>query len=83
MVGVQLQDLSTMLQSWSVNASAFSIEETNPDTGVPYTFTEVFDQELPRGYIPDIAGCLTGFGFDLTCQFPEYPDLWLGCGYRF
>ena len=49
MIGVQLQDLSTMLQSWSVNASAFSIEETNPDTGVPYTFTEVFDQELPTG----------------------------------
>ncbi len=49
MIGVQLQDLSTMLQSWSVNASAFSIEETNPDTGAPYTFTEVFDQELPTG----------------------------------
>ncbi len=49
LLGVQLQDLSTMLQSWSVNASAFSIEETNPDTGVPYTFTEVFDQELPTG----------------------------------
>ncbi len=49
MVGVQLQDLSTMLQSWSVNAAAFSIEETNPDTGLPYTFTEVFDQELPTG----------------------------------
>ena len=49
MIGVQLQDLSTMLQSWSVNASAFSIDETNPDTGVPYTFTEVFDQELPTG----------------------------------
>ncbi len=49
MIGVQLQDLSTMLQSWSVNTSAFSIEETNPDTGAPYTFTEVFDQELPTG----------------------------------
>ncbi|MDE2644809.1 MAG: PorV/PorQ family protein [Bacteroidota bacterium] len=49
MVGVQLQDLSTMLQSWSVNASAFSIDETNLDTGAPYTFSEVFDQELPTG----------------------------------
>ena len=49
MIGIQLQDLSTMLQSWSVNTSAFSIEETNPDTGAPYTFTEVFDQELPTG----------------------------------
>ena len=47
--GVQIQDLSSMLQSWSVNTSAFSIEGTNPDTGKPYTFTEVFDQELPTG----------------------------------
>ena len=49
MLGVQIQDLSTMLQSWSVNTSAFAIEGTNPDTGAPYTFTEVFDQELPTG----------------------------------
>jgi len=49
MIGVQVQDLSTMLQSWSVNTPAFSIEATNPDTGAPYTFTEVFDQELPTG----------------------------------
>ncbi len=49
LVGVQIQDLSTMLQSWSVNTSAFSIEDTNPATGNPYTFTEVFDQELPTG----------------------------------
>ncbi|MCY4001512.1 MAG: PorV/PorQ family protein [Bacteroidetes bacterium] len=48
-VGVQIQDLSTMLQSWSVNTSAFTLEETNPETGNPYTFTEVFDQELPTG----------------------------------
>ena len=49
MLGAQLQDLSTMLQNWSVNTSAFSIEGANPETGVPYTFTEVFDQELPTG----------------------------------
>jgi len=48
-IGVQIQDVSTMLQSWSVNASAFSLDETNPETGNPYTFTEVFDQELPTG----------------------------------
>ncbi len=49
LIGVQIQDLSTMLQSWSVNTSAFSVEGTNPDTGNRYTFTEVFDQELPTG----------------------------------
>ncbi|MCY4160215.1 MAG: PorV/PorQ family protein [Bacteroidetes bacterium] len=49
MVGVQVQDLSTMLQSWSVNPSAFLIEGVNPDSGEPYTFIEVFDQDLPTG----------------------------------
>ncbi len=49
MIGVQIQDLSTMLQSWSVNASAFTIEDINPNTGSPYTFTEAFDQDLPTG----------------------------------
>ena len=48
-LGAQVQDVSTMLQSWSVNPSAFSIEGTNPDTGFPYTFQEVFAQELPSG----------------------------------
>ncbi|MCY4172070.1 MAG: PorV/PorQ family protein [Bacteroidetes bacterium] len=49
MIGVQIQDVSTMLQSWSVNSSAFAIEDINPNTGNPYTFVEVFDQELPSG----------------------------------
>ena len=48
-LGAQVQDVSTMLQSWSVNPSAFAIEGTNPDTGAPYTFQEVFAQELPTG----------------------------------
>jgi len=47
--GFQLQDASTMLQSWTVNPSAFAIEGTDPDTGLPYTFEEVFAQELPVG----------------------------------
>lgn len=49
LLGVQIQDVSTMLQSWSVNTAAFIIDGTNPATGQPYTFTEVFDQELPSG----------------------------------
>ncbi len=49
MLGANIQDASTMLQSWSVNASAFAIEGTNPATGEAYTFEEVFAQELPRG----------------------------------
>ena len=48
-LGFQLQDASTMLQSWTVNPSAFEIEGTNPATGSPYTFEEVFAQELPTG----------------------------------
>jgi len=48
-IGIQIQDVSTMLQSWSINTSAFTIEDINPSTGNPYTFTEVFDQELPTG----------------------------------
>ncbi|MFO8232729.1 MAG: PorV/PorQ family protein [Longimonas sp.] len=48
-LGVTVQDLSTMLQSWTINESAFSIDDTNPETGDPFTFGEVFDQDLPTG----------------------------------
>ncbi len=47
--GANLQDASTMLQSWSVNASAFDLEGESPATGQRQTFEEVFAQELPRG----------------------------------
>jgi hypothetical protein len=49
--GVTLQDLSTMLQSWSVNRDEFQLsgDDINPDTGQPYTFSEVFGQDLPEG----------------------------------
>ncbi|PEN14076.1 hypothetical protein CRI94_07005 [Longibacter salinarum] len=49
--GVNIQDLSTMLQSWSVNREEFQLngDEINPDTGQPYTFSEVFGQDLPQG----------------------------------
>ncbi len=40
-LGANLQDVTTMLQSWSVNASAFTLEDG--------TFEDVFGQELPRG----------------------------------
>ena len=48
-LGVQLQDASTMLQSWSINEDAFAIEGINPDTGEPFTFQETFGQALPEG----------------------------------
>ncbi|MFB6274501.1 MAG: hypothetical protein ABEL51_16580 [Salinibacter sp.] len=34
--GVVVQDLTTMLQSWSVNPSAFEVNCTNPLTGQPF-----------------------------------------------
>ncbi len=48
-IGVNVQDLSTMLQSWSINPDAFALETINPETGQPYTFEEAFGQELPKG----------------------------------
>ncbi len=47
--GINVQDASTMMQSWSINETAFSIDDVNPDTGQPFTFEEVFEQELPAG----------------------------------
>jgi hypothetical protein len=49
--GLTVQDLSTMLQSWSVNRGAFQLDDAdvNPETGEPYTFEEVFDQDIPDG----------------------------------
>ncbi len=35
-VGVHVQDLSTMLQSWSVNPDAFEVNCTNPIDGEPF-----------------------------------------------
>ena len=50
-LGLTVQDLSTMLQSWSVNRAAFELDggDVNPDTGEPFTFQEVFDQDIPDG----------------------------------
>ena len=50
-LGLTVQDLSTMLQSWSVNEAAFTLDadEINPDTGAPFTFGEVFNQDIPDG----------------------------------
>lgn len=48
-LGANVQDVSTMLQSWSVNPEAFSVDTVNPQTGAPYTFEELFEQELPQG----------------------------------
>ena len=45
-LGVNLQDLSTMLQSWSVNPDAF--QATDGD-GTPIPFEDAFGQDLPEG----------------------------------
>lgn len=47
--GVNLQDASTMRQNWSINRAAFEIDDINPETNQPYTFNEVFEQDLPAG----------------------------------
>lgn len=47
--GVNLQDASTMRQNWSINRAAFEIDDVNPETNQPYTFEEVFEQDLPAG----------------------------------
>ena len=44
--GANIQDVSTMLQSWSVNEEAFEV--TDPD-GNPMSFAEAFDAEVPAG----------------------------------
>jgi len=48
-LGMNVQDASTMQQNWSINTAAFAIDDINPDTGQPFTFEEVFEQELPQG----------------------------------
>ena len=44
--GATLQDLSTMLQSWSVNPDAF---QATDGEGNPISYEEAFGQELPEG----------------------------------
>lgn len=64
-LGLNLQDLSTMLQSWSVDPNAFAVDCTDedgvtyqacvdPDTGEPYAtnaerYEALFEQRLPEG----------------------------------
>jgi hypothetical protein len=63
--GAVIQDVSTMLQSWSINPEAFEVNCTNPVTEQPFDacrgedgsvlegnaarYEAVFDQELPSG----------------------------------
>jgi hypothetical protein len=63
--GATIQDLSTMLQSWSVNPNAFDVNCTNPVDGQPFEaclnddgsvidgsaarYEAVFSQEIPDG----------------------------------
>ena len=63
--GLVVRDLTTMLQSWSVNPSAFEVNCTNPIDGEPFAaclnddgsliegnaarYEAVFDQRIPQG----------------------------------
>lgn len=82
--GANIQDASTMLQSWSINEAAFAIDDVNPTTGQNYTFQEVFEQELPTGQtflvlpvarlgsgiiLPAGLGNTFTLGFDLDLAF--------------
>lgn len=64
-LGATLQDVTTMLQSWTVNEDAFnSRTQTNPATGQAYTFEETFGQELPEGgsfVVPPVARLGAGY----------------------
>jgi hypothetical protein len=81
--GANLQDVTTMLQAWSVNPSAFNSDDVNPDTGNPYTFQEMFAQELPEGgtflvlpvarlgsgYLLSLGPNQVALGFDVDVAF--------------
>ena len=83
-LGANVQDASTMTQTWSINREAFAIDDVNPDTGQPYTFDEVFEQDLPSGgsfivlpvarlgsglILPAGAGNTFTLGFDVDLAF--------------
>lgn len=48
LLGANIQDVSTMLQSWSINQEEFSELRTD-DSGETFSYEEVFNQELPQG----------------------------------
>lgn len=64
-LGLNLQDVAGMYQSWTVNADEFNTnDDVNPETGLPYTFQETFGQELPTGgtyVVPPVARLGTGY----------------------
>ncbi len=64
-LGLNLQDVAGMYQSWTVNAEEFNTnDDVNPATGSPYTFAETFGQELPTGgtyVVPPVARLGTGY----------------------
>ncbi len=64
-LGLNLQDVTGMYQSWTVDPDAFNGNtETNPDTGQPYSFEETFGQELPSGgtyVVPPVARLGAGY----------------------
>jgi hypothetical protein len=68
-LGLNLQDVAGMYQSWSVNPDAFNTnDDLNPATGQPYTFQETFGQELPSGgtyVVPPVARIGTGYALPL------------------
>jgi hypothetical protein len=68
-LGLNLQDVAGMYQSWTVNADEFNTnDDINPATGQAYTFAETFGQELPTGgtyVVPPVARLGTGYALPL------------------
>lgn len=66
-LGATLQDVAGQYQTWSIEPDAFQAnEQTNPQTGQPYTFAETFGQDLPTGgtyVVPPVARL--GAGYDV------------------
>ncbi len=64
-LGLNLQDVSGMYQSWTVDPDAFNTNgDVNPDTGEPYSFEQTFGQELPTGgtyVVPPVARLGAGY----------------------
>ena len=83
-LGANVQDASTMTQTWSINRDAFAIDDVDPETGLPFTFEDVFEQDLPEGgsfivlpvarlgsgvILPAGAGNTFTLGFDVDFAF--------------
>lgn len=92
--GANIQDLTTMLQSWSVDPDAFGTTTLDPATGQPYTFAELTGDAIPEGgteLVLPVARLGTGYllplgpntlalGFDVDLAFDGQQAFALNAG---